>query len=254
MGRSERRAVILGASGAIGSATARRLGGGGCRLTLLARQDLSAAALKQGYPDAEVLTADLATQEGCSGAAAAILRDPRCDILVCTAGTTLGGAWPDQPLEDWHEGFALKLFGTVEMCRRLWPALRAASGTVMIVSGGLARTPRADFMIGGAVNAALANFAKSLANQGLRDDVNVTCILPGTVASPRNEAILVERARRRNLSVETLRDQERTARGTRREATPEDVASLIGYLSMPDARHLTGTSIALDGGEAPGYI
>ena len=41
----------------------------------------------------------------------------RCDILVCSAGATRAGNFVDLPDEAWMDGYALKLFGCVRMCR-----------------------------------------------------------------------------------------------------------------------------------------
>ena len=77
------------------------------------------------------------------------------------------------------DGFALKFHGAVRLCRQLWPSLKQSKGTVINIVGGAARSPSRDFIVGGSVNAALANFSKALAAQGLVDDVNVNWILPG---------------------------------------------------------------------------
>ena len=55
--------------------------------------------------------------------------------------------------------------------------LKQSKGIVINIVGGAARSPSRDFMVGGSVNAALANFSKALAAQGLVDDVNVNWIL-----------------------------------------------------------------------------
>ena len=74
------------------------------------------------------------------------------------------------------DGSTLKFNAAVRLTREFWPDLVASKGTVVHIVGGFARTPDPDFMIGGAVNAALANFAKALAGLGKRDDVNVNAM------------------------------------------------------------------------------
>ena len=50
-----------------------------------------------------------------------------------------------------------------------------------------------------------------------------------------------------------MRDQAITAEGVRRLGLPEDVAELVAFLCMPEARHIHGTGIAIDGGGSKGY-
>ena len=93
-------------------------------------------------------------------------RHGRCDVLVNSAGATRAGAFPSLGEEAWQDGFALKFFGCVRLCRLFWPQLKAAHGHVVNIIGGAARTPDPEFLIGGSVNAAMHNFTKGLCRAG----------------------------------------------------------------------------------------
>ena len=123
----------------------------------------------------------------------------------------------------------------------------------MNIVGGFARTPASDFMVGGAVNAALANFTKALADQGLKDDVNVNWIHPGLTETERLQSIFEGRADQQNRTVAEIREETVAIEGLRRLGKPEDVAALVAFLCDPQARHIHGTGIALDGGGSKGY-
>ena len=73
--------------------------------------------------------------------------------------------------------------------RLFWPLLKAAHGNIVNIVGGAARTPGPEFLIGGAVNAAMANFAKGLTALGNRDDINVNVIHPGQTQTDRVEQL-----------------------------------------------------------------
>ena len=121
------------------------------------------------------------------------------------------------------------------------------------IVGGFARTPSSDFMVGGSVNAALANFTKALANQGLKDDVNVNWIHPGMTVTERLKETFEIRAVQQNLSREQVQENAVAAEGLRRLGEPEDVAELVAFLCSPQARHIHGTGISVDGGGSKGY-
>lgn len=259
MSRFEGKTVFIsGGSKGIGLACAKRLAGNGAKLFLAASHAgrLSEAAgdlNANGAAEVVTHTADLRTLEGCSRAAGTCLdRFGGCDIFIHSAGATKGGIFPDQPDEDMLDGFALKFHGGVRLTRALWPSLTRSKGTVVYIVGGFARTPAADFMVGGAVNAALANFAKALAEQGLRDDVNVNWIHPGLTATERLDAIIADRAAQQGKTPDQVRQGMVSAGGVRRLGQPGDVAELVAFLCSPAARHIHGTGIGIDGGGSKG--
>jgi len=176
----------------------------------------------------------------------------RCDILVNSAGATKAGAFLGLPEEAWQDGFALKFFGCVNLCRLLWPMLKVAHGHVVNIIGGAARTPDPEFLIGGSVNAAMANFTKGLAGLGKRDGVNVNAILPGMTETERVGQLFAQRAQASGLTVDEVRAQQIAKDGIARLGKPEDVAALALFLCSEAARHIQGTAIAVDGGATPG--
>ena len=254
-----KRAFISGGSKGIGLACAQRLASEGADVFLASS---NADRLTDACNDIEAEAgtraafhaADLRTLEGCNAAAnTAIKTFGGCDIFVHSAGATKGGIFPEQPDEEMIDGFALKFHGGVRLARALWPALKAANGSVVNVVGGFARTPAADFMVGGTVNAALANFSKALAEQGLRDDVNVTWIHPGLTVTERLETIFADRSEQQGKPRDQIEREQISTEGIRRLGQPEDIAELVAFLCSPAARHVHGTGISIDGGGSKGY-
>ncbi|MDH3500726.1 MAG: SDR family oxidoreductase [Acidimicrobiia bacterium] len=251
-------AVITGGSKGLGRAIAERLASDGADGIIAARTqaDLEAAATAIARATGrtiETCAADLGTIEGCERLHEATRSVfDHVDILVNCAGATKAGPFLDLDDEAWADGFALKFFGAVRLCRLFWPQLVESRGTVINVSGGLARTPVPDIMIGGAVNAAFANFSKALAGLGLRDDVNVNVIHPGQTVTERFETLLATRAEAAGVSPEKFQEQITERQGVRRLGTPADVAAVAGFLCSPAARHVQGVAIAVDGGATKG--
>ena len=184
-----------------------------------------------GGPAPLTIAADLRTLAGCAQAFAAVdARFGRCDVLVNNAGATRGGDFFALPDEAWADGFALKFFGAVRLTRLFWPMLKTAHGSVVNIIGGAARTPGPEFLIGGAVNAALANFSKGLAALGNRDDVNVNVIHPGLTETDRMIELFEQFAKAQNKTPDEIRDEQLTKTGLRRIAQPEDIAALALFL------------------------
>ena len=200
------------------------------------------------------VVADLRTLAGCEQVFAEVnKRFGRCDVLINNAGATKGGKFLEQPDDAWTDGFALKFFGAVRLTRLFWPLLKTARGSVVFIVGGAARTPGPDFLVGGAVNAATANFAKGLTSMGNRDDVNINVVHPGQTQTDRVEQLFAQFAKAQNKTVEQVREEALVKSGLRRIGQPEDVAELTLFLCSARARHIHGTAIAIDGGGTPGY-
>jgi NAD(P)-dependent dehydrogenase (short-subunit alcohol dehydrogenase family) len=247
-------AVVSGGSRGIGKAIARRLAEEGADVVISARNEAVLEATAKEISDAsgrrvKSIAADLSTLPGCQILhKEALARFDHIDILINCAGATKSGPFLELPDEVWQEGFDLKFFGAVRLSRLFWPHLAESHGSVVHIVGGMARTPNPTFAIGGAVNAALANFGKALAGIGLIDDVNVNMIHPGQVQTERLDKIMVAQAAQSGRSPQEVLEETVQRQGIRRLGTPEDVAELAVFLCSPRSRHIRGVAISVDGG------
>src|SRR5262252_1885170 len=152
--------VISGGSRGIGRSIA---------LAASSEPNLAAAAKAVAAvgPAPLTIAGDLRKLEGCEQVYKAVNdRFHRCDVLINNAGATRAGNFLELPDDAWLDGYALKFFGAVRLTRLFWPLLKAAQGHVVSIIGGAARTVEPEFLIGGSVNAALANFSKGLSRRG----------------------------------------------------------------------------------------
>jgi len=250
--------VISGASRGIGRGIALAFAREGAQTVLASssEQNLAAAAkaIAAEGPQPLTVAGDLRKLEACEQLFKRVNeRFQRCDVLVNNAGATRAGAFLELPDAVWLDGFALKFFGCVRLTRLFWPLLKASQGSVVNIVGGAARTPDAEFLIGGAVNAAVANFSKGLSKLGNRDNVNVNVIHPGNTDTERQDELRRQRAAALGRSVDELRAEALTKSNMRRFGKPEDIAALALFLCSERARHVQGTAIAVDGGATPGH-
>ena len=217
--------VVSGGSRGIGRGIALAFAREGAQTVLASssEQNLAAAAKAVAAEGPQPLTVagDLRRLEACEQLFNRVSeRFKRCDILVNNAGATRAGNFMELPDETWLDGFALKFFGAVRLTRLFWPLLKAAQGHVVNIIGGAARTVEPEFLIGGSVNAATANFTKGLSRLGMRDGVHVNAIHPGKTATERTEQLLTQRAAAQGKTVEELRAATLAKSGIRRMATP----------------------------------
>jgi 3-oxoacyl-[acyl-carrier protein] reductase len=250
--------VVTGGSRGIGRAIAAAFAAQGASTVLAAasHENLQAAAeaiAASGGRRPDVCAGDLRELAACERLLALVEeRHGRCDILVNSAGATRAGAFLKLDDQLWQDGFALKFFACVRLCRLFWPMLEAARGHVVNIIGGAARTPDPEFLIGGSVNAAMANFTKGLSGLGKRAGVNVNAIHPGMTETDRVQQLFRQRAEAQGITPEEVRAQIVAKDGLARLGLPEDSAALALFLCSEAARHIQGTAIAVDGGATPG--
>jgi len=251
--------VVTGGSRGIGRSIASAFAREGAQTVIAASsaQNLASAAeiiAKVGGPAAITCVGDLRQLENCEALFDLVTsRFGRCDILVNSAGATKAGNFLELFDEEWHDGFALKFFASVRLSRLFWPMLKAAQGNIVNIIGGAARTPDENFLIGGSVNAALANFSKGLADRGKQDGVNVNAIHPGLTETERFFEQAQRRAKAANTTPEEAIKRVIKKQGIRRIAKPEDIADLALFLCSARGSHIQGTAIAVDGGATPGF-
>lgn len=131
-----RTAVVTGASGGIGAATARALAAAGYRVVLTARRKDRIEELAAELPDAEAYALDVTDRAAVDAFAAALDRYPSVDVLVNNAG----GAYGAEPVAtgdpaDWRAMYEVNVLGVLHMTQALLPALTASGeGTVVVLS------------------------------------------------------------------------------------------------------------------------
>ncbi len=226
-------ALITGASSGIGRATALALARRHLRLALLARsaerlEQVRAEAEEQGSGEALALVCDVRQESEVERAVATVRnRFGRIDILINSAGLSLNGEVDGYPLEDWHAVIETNLTGTFLTCRAVLPAMKSQGGGQIInISSGAGRNGIKQMAAYCASKFGVIGFTESLALEVRNQNIRVSVLLPGSVAT--------------NFS-QTARREKKTdeAGGGSRDIgyslTPEEVASVIvSMLAQPD--------------------
>ena len=249
---ADKVAIVTGASRGIGRAIAQTLGGEGMRLVVAARsrdqlEDL-AASLKPGR--CLPVAVDLREPDAPAAVvAAAVAHFGRLDLLVNNAGATKRGDFLTLSEPDWDDGFGLKFFGAVRGSRAAWPQLQTTHGAIVNIVGIGGRTGSAEFAIGGAVNAALLNLTKVLADRGVRDGVRVNAVNPGAIATERLQTRLRSFAAERQIDLAGAETEMARALGIARFGEPAEIARVVAFLASPQAQFCQGAIVDVDGGQ-----
>lgn len=212
-------AVVTGAGGGLGRATALLLASSGARTALTGRRvetlEETASMIRAAGGEAFAVAADLADTAAIHAAFAAIREQlGPVDILINNAGSApaiKNMQW--MPEEQWDETVAVNLTAVYAAVKAVLPDMLArGAGTVVTVSSLAAIRPN---LLGGApygaAKAAVQNFMSYLRATYRNEGLRATTILPGEINTP----IMDSRAR----------PPSEAERG--RMLDPDDVARLI---------------------------
>jgi NAD(P)-dependent dehydrogenase (short-subunit alcohol dehydrogenase family) len=250
--RSENRTVLItGAAGGLGSAAARRFAADGANLALLDRDGEAAEQLAnelatQGI-DSLALAVDVTNAEAVENAISRVEQHfGRLDVLFNNAGVGSGSfSIAELPPEEWDRVIAINLRGVFLGCKYGVPALARSGGGAIVNMGS--STGRHDTITGGAAymasKAAVEAMTKSLALQIAPLAIRANTICPGIIQTQ-----LSFRQQERGDEVRFFAEfAARIPLG--RVGQPEDVAAAVAFLASDQARHITGSSLLIDGGQ-----
>ena len=251
---SQSVAIVTGASQGIGRATAIRLARDFSALTLVARNqanlEQTAKAVRAAGATALILDLDLGERTAAQTVADRTMAQfGRIDALLNIAGAVPQIDLFEMTDEQWQDGLALKLHGARRLTIAAWPALKAAKGSVVLMSGNSALFPKAPYAAVGTINAAIAAMAKAFSDRGIADGVQVNSVMPGAVMAGRRRSYLAHWAPLHHMTVEEATVKFPKEAGIARYGEPEEIAELMAFLVSPGARWMTGSALRMDGGE-----
>ncbi len=121
-------------------------------------------------------------------------------------------------------------------------------GRIINIISTSVKEPLNDLGVSNTIRAAVANWAKSIANEVGQFGVTVNNVLPGFTNTGRLQSILKYRAEQAGIDTATQQKNMEDSVALNRFAHPSEIGSVIAFLASPAASYIHGTNITVDGG------
>jgi len=258
-------ALVTGAAGGIGAATALRLLSDGACVVLTDRDAATLEAARErltarfGKDVVRAQVCDVTDEAQVAEAFATAAREyGGLDILVANAGLASSAAIEDTTVELWRRNYDVLVEGYFLASRAAFPLMKLQNGGAIVFIGSknaLAATPNASAYA--SAKAASLHLARCLALEGAEHGIRVNTVNPDAVI--RGSKIWdgdwrKERAGAYGIDPgEELEEFYRKRSMLKRNVLPDDIAEAVFFLVSDAASKSTGNIINVDAGNAQAF-
>jgi rhamnulose-1-phosphate aldolase/alcohol dehydrogenase len=258
-------ALVTGAAGGIGAATARKLLAAGACVMLTDRdaealgRTRDAFGAEHGRDVVRAETCDVTDEAQVAASFAACAREfGGLDILVCNAGLASSAPIEETTVALWRKNYDVLVEGYFLAARSAFPLMRLQKGGSIVFIGSknaLAATPNASAYA--SAKAAAVHLARCLALEGAEAGIRVNVVNPDAVI--RGSRIWDGDWRKERASAygidpgEELEDFYRKRSMLKRNVLPEDIAEAVYFFATEASAKSTANIINVDAGNAQAF-
>lgn len=249
-----KRALVLGASQGIGRAIAMELASLGASIVALARDEEKLERLVTSLPPAPgsphaFLQVDLSNTASLHAAMEDLSAGEPFDILVLNSGGPAPGKAHESDAGLFESAFRQHLMAFQVVVRAMVPAMKARKhGRIINIISTSVKQPLPNLGVSNTIRGAVAQWAKTLANELGPFGITVNNVLPGATSTDRLSAIIRNKASKSGSSEEAAAEEMMAEIPLRRFASPEEIAYAVAFLAGPAGAYINGINLPVDGG------
>lgn len=245
-------ALVCGSTAGIGKAIAIELAELGANIILMARNEEKLQTTIQELKKIEgqkheYAIADFSNLASVKKAVAGI--DQTVNILVNNTGGPPGGPIVDAETDEFLSAFSMHLLCNHTLVQAIKDRMiESGYGRIVNIISTSVKQPLNGLGVSNTVRGAVANWAKTLANELGVHGITVNNVLPGATATERLSSIVSNKAQKTGKAeAEVLQAMEAQV-PMKRVAKPEEIAAAVAFLASPAAAYINGINVPVDGG------
>lgn len=256
-----RTALVLGGSKGLGLGVAEALSARGAAVVLVGRDvtALETAAKRigsKGEGACTIFAADLASEADVERLLSQVgAKTAEIDILLLNGGGPPPFAASSVDPALWRQQFDGMFLNQIRIAEWSLPGMRQRKwGRILVVASTSVREPIPGLTASNALRAAMAGWAKTLADEVAVDGVTVNLLLPGRFATDRTTKLDALDAADRGVDPAVVKAESEAEIPIRRYGTPAEFGAAAAFLASDEAAYITGVALPIDGGLSRGII
>ena len=247
---------VGGSTNGIGWESAKLFAKYGGNITLVARnKNLLLQRLQElpnnGHQQHSYIVADFSNPENLEKTIKEFVQNKSInyDIIINNTGGPPSGQLEKSSSEELLSAFNLHLisFHKILGCLLQGMKSRKAGSIINIISTSV-KQPLNGLGVSNTIRGAVANWAKTLANELGAYNITVNNVLPGATNTGRLKEIIKNKAQKLNLEESEIEKQMADQVPLKRIAEPIEIANAVVFLSSDKARYISGVNLPVDGG------
>lgn len=239
----KRLAVVTGAAGGMGGATVGRLVREGFAVAAMDINKDGLSGLAKTHGDAvSAWPCDQTKEEDVRKAIAGIIaRHGPVSALVNLTGWAGTTRFYEEKSDYWRKVIAINFESMLYVTHAvLLNMIESKKGKIVLVASDAGRVGTSGEAVYAGMKGGVIAFAKSLARENARHNINVNLVCPGPTDTPLLQAEMAEDPELIQRMIKII--------PFRRVGKPEDMASVISFLCSPDSDYMTGQTLSVSGG------
>jgi 3-oxoacyl-[acyl-carrier protein] reductase len=172
----------------------------------------------------------------------------RLDVLHNNAGVSLVQRLEDFCEADWDRVFAVNLKSAFMGVKYAIPYLKETRGAIVNTASTAATRPREEVAAYSATKAGIIALTKVAARELAPDGIRVNCVCPVATDTPSQRHWLGKWAAMQGVDVTEANARLAASIPLGHTASTRDIADAVLFLVSDEARMITGTALAVDGG------